>query len=58
MNNDLMKLIILLAFVGGGYYLYQQGFMKKEQVVIAETLNAICDPSKEDCSALEDDLEV
>ena len=58
MNNNLIKLAILLALVGAGYYCYQQGCMKKESERVEEVLNAICDPAKEDCSALEDDLEV
>lgn len=62
MKRNLITLLLVAALGAAGYYCYQNGCMKKAEVVVEakmeEALTAICDPAKEDCSALEEDLEL
>ena len=62
MNKHLITLLLVAALGATGYYFYQNGSVKKAEVevshAIEETLVAICDPDKEDCSGMEEDLEV
>jgi len=58
MNKHLIKLLLVAALGAAGYYCYQSGCMKKAEISMGKSLNAICDPAKEDCSAFEEDLEI
>lgn len=48
--------LVLIAAVG--YYCYDQGYFNAEIAQVEQALNEICDESKEDCSAFEEDLAV
>ena len=48
----------MVVAAAAGFYAYQQGLFNKEVAQIELNMNAICDPSQEDCSAFEEDLEV
>ena len=58
MNKHLITLMLLALVGAAGYYCYQNGCVKKAEVAMEESLTAICDPAQEDCSALEEDLEL
>ena len=53
-----MALFFMVALAAAGFYAYQQGLFNKEIAQVEKNLNAICDPSKEDCTAFEEDLEL
>ena len=58
MNKNMVMLFLLVALAAVGSYCYQQGYFNAEIAQVEKRLNEICDPSKEDCSAFEEDLEV
>jgi hypothetical protein len=51
----MMFFVVVLA--AGCFYAYQQGFFNAEIEKVEQNVNAICDPSQEDCSDFEEDLE-
>jgi hypothetical protein len=51
-------MFFLVVAAAAGYYCYEQGFFNSEIEQVEKALNDICDPSKEDCSDIEEDLEV
>lgn len=55
--NKNMVLFFLVVALAGGFFAYQQGMFNKEIAMVEKNLNEICDPSKEDCTAFEEDLE-
>jgi hypothetical protein len=55
--NKNMVLFFLVVALAGGFFAYQQGMFNKEIAMVEKNLNDICDPSKEDCTAFEEDLE-
>lgn len=57
MNRNIINLLFLAAIGVAVYYGYQQGYFKKEVAIVEQSLNDICDPREEDCSAIEEDLE-
>ena len=48
--------VVLLAVAG--YYCYEQGYFNSEIAQVEKALINVCDSSKEDCSAFDEDLEV
>lgn len=58
MNKNMIRLFFLVMLGAAGYYCYDQGFFSKEAAQVETVLVEICDPAKEDCSGLEEDLEV
>ena len=58
MNRQMVMLLLVLGGAAVGFYLYQQGLFQKQAILVEQALENICDPEKEDCSGLEDDLEV
>ena len=58
MNRQMVMLFLVLCAAAAGFYLYQQGLFKKHVAMVEQALDNICDPEKEDCSFLEDDLDV
>ncbi len=57
MNKNIV-LFFMVALAAAGFFAYQRGLFNKEIAQVEKNLNAICDPSKEDCTAFEEDLEV
>ena len=53
----MITLFFLVMLAAAGYYCYDQGFFNKEVAQVEAVLVEICDPAKEDCSGLEEDLE-
>lgn len=58
MNRNLVILFFLVVFAAAGYYCYEQGCFDAGIAHVEKALNTICDPETEDCSALDEDLEV
>jgi hypothetical protein len=58
MNKNMIILFFMVVLGAAGYYCYQQGFFNSEIAQVEKALNDICDPSKEDCSGLDEDLEI
>jgi uncharacterized protein (DUF2164 family) len=54
----MVMLLLVLGAAAVGFYFYQQGLFQKQAILVEQALENICDPEKEDCSGLEDDLEV
>ena len=48
----------MVVIAAAGFYAYQQGCFNAQIAQVEKNLNEICDPSKEDCSAFEEDLEL
>ncbi len=57
MNKNMITLFFLVMLAAAGYYCYDQGFFNKEVAQVEAALVEICDPAKEDCPELEEDLE-
>ncbi|MBP6869312.1 hypothetical protein KBC04_00290 [Candidatus Babeliales bacterium] len=57
MNKNMIILFFLMVAVAAGYYAYQQGYFNAEIERVEKGLHEICDSTKEDCSAFEEDLE-
>ena len=57
MNKNMIVLFFMMLIAAGGYYAYQQGFFNAEIDRVEKALHEVCDPTKEDCSAFEEDLE-
>lgn len=57
MNRNMVKLFFVVLLVAAGVFCYRQGYFNSEIAQVEERLNEICDPSKEDCSDFEEDLE-
>lgn len=57
MKKNMVILFFIVALAAAGYYAYEQGYFNAEIAKIEKNLNDICDPSQEDCSAFEEDLE-
>ena len=58
MNKNMIILFFLVLIAAVGYYCYDQGYFNAEIAQVEQALNEICDESKEDCSAFEEDLAV
>ena len=58
MNKNMVTLFFLVMLAAAGYYCYDQGCFTKEVAQAEKTLIEICDPAHDDCSAIEQDLEV
>ena len=57
MNKNMVIMFFLVVLAAAGYYCYEQGFFNREIAQVEKSLNQICDPAKEDCSGLDEDLE-
>ncbi len=58
MNKNMIILFFVVVVAAAGYYGYQQGYFNAEIAQVEKALNDMCDPRKEDCSAVEEDLEL
>ena len=58
MNKNLVMLFFVIIFAAAGFFAYQQGYFNAQIAEVEKRLNDICDPSKEDCSVVEEDLEL
>ncbi len=56
MNKNMVILFFVVALGAAGYYGYQQGYFNSEIAQMEKNLNAMCDPTKEDCTDFENDL--
>ena len=57
MNKNIIMMFFVVVLAAGCFYAYQQGLFNAEIEKIEQNLNAICDPTQEDCSDFEEDLE-
>lgn len=58
MNKGMVKLFFVVVLAAAAYYCYEQGFFNKGIARAEKVLTEICDPAKEECSELDDALEV
>jgi len=58
MNKNLIMIFFMVVISAAIFYAYRQGLFDKEIATVEQRLTDICDPSKEDCSDFEEDLEV
>lgn len=58
MNKNMVILFFVVVLAAAGFYAYQQGLFNAQIAKVENNMNKICDPSKEDCSAFEEDLEL
>jgi uncharacterized ion transporter superfamily protein YfcC len=56
MNKNMVILFFVVMLAAAGYYCYEQGYFNAEIVQVEKALNDICDPTQQDCSAIEEDL--
>lgn len=57
MNKNMVIFFFLVVLAAAGYYCYEQGCFNKGIARVEDALNDICDPAKEDCSGIDEDLE-
>lgn len=58
MNKNMVILFFVVMLAAAGYYCYEQGYFNGEIAQVEAVLTEICDPSKEDCTPVEEDLAV
>lgn len=56
MNKNMIIIFFLMVIAAAGYYAYEQGLFDASIDKIEDVMHQVCDPTKEDCTAFEEDL--